>query len=43
MAKQRCTICAKPIGYERRFYSDGPYGYLVHADCLEDEVPHAVA
>jgi hypothetical protein len=36
MSESICRICSKPIGYETRFYGDGP-GF-VHAICLEDEV-----
>ncbi len=41
-----CRLCAKPIGYEVRFYSEGALGlggdrtgrFLVHANCAEREI-----
>ena len=33
-AAKVCRRCGKAIGYETRFYNDGP-GHLVHALCEE--------
>lgn len=40
MAATICGLCQKPIGYDRRFYSDTFMGVeaLYHAPCLEDEI-----
>lgn len=37
-AGEVCRFCDKPIGYEKRFYSDEEPGRLAHADCLEDSI-----
>jgi hypothetical protein len=34
-AESPCSICGKPIGYDRRFYHDE--SGLVHAVCVEEE------
>lgn len=36
-AKCVCRICAKPIGYDVRYYDEGKRD-LVHALCLENEI-----
>ena len=35
-AEALCNICGEPIGYDRRYYSDDPGGY-VHALCAEEQ------
>lgn len=37
MAKSKCRICGKPIGYDTRYYSE-PGDILVHAVCLESDI-----
>ena len=38
MAKTKCRICQKPIGYEMRFFQEGSIRELVHEECLEKEI-----
>ena len=35
MAEAACVWCGLAIGYDRRFYADGPSEELAHASCVE--------
>jgi len=38
MAKTKCRVCGKPIGYETRFFQEGSIRELVHEECPEKEL-----